>query len=957
MGEWKDFLVELAKKLTPWLALAVLIFLLGIMFGDRLPDGYQAVPTLLALVVLVLAALIEFARLRSQRAKDDSVKIEGGADGAAVSAGNRGLLLQIVNNYAREKPDVQKAALQQQLAEYLDWVCETFGVIVLRGIEQEGRQVITLPLETVYVPLQAECQPEMDEITESLAEVRHARQMERAERHNIQLNEALSLGARLIITGGPGCGKTTVLQHIAWSLADAIRSGKFTEAGKKLGLTLPFPLPVYVPLSQYATYLRNLPPSAGGQQKALATFIADYLVQRQTNLSISSDFLAFLLRSEQNVLLLLDGLDEVPNETERVRVRQAIEDLTAGREDLRVVVTSRTAAYRGQAVLGHGFCQARVLPLAQEQIEALVRHAYRSIYHQSQAKAKSTADDLLEQIGKLEAGRRQRLGEDTPALVDTPLMVRLLLIVHFNNRTLPDQRAGLYQMAADALLRPEYALDQAVSDEIEHRVGGSLAMNREILQHLAYHMHQQGAEQGREIEENTLRSILSAEPTYAPFVDELIAQTCQRGTLLEESGGLYRFIHLSFQEFLVGRYLAQNYPDADQLVNLLQDGRLYDSWWREPLLLMVGYQDVTAPIQARRLLLRFADLDEGSARRKKRASLDACLAAVELGVSAYLECKSQADDLGNKLCGRLLALHEETAHDPWAPPVLASAMDALDHLGWLPPDLHQFVPVPGAASPKFLVACYPVTNAQYSRFLQAEDFAALEYWTGFPKYDQPDKFELLGDWGEEGWKWLQGALKEKDCSPDSKRSYPRYWNNPRLGIARRGAPVVGVTWYEANAYCKWLLAHWADLEEGQSNPNLQPQVVRLPLEREWEQAAGGLKPENRYPWDKSGEKPTSDEKEILRRANVSESGIGRTTPVGMYPLGASQPYGLHDLAGNIWEWQVNYSGHDILGVKALALRGGSFYVYRGRSRVAVRNYNHPYLLWDYLGFRVVVIPS
>ena len=88
-------------------------------------------------------------------------------------------------------------------------------------------------------------------------------------------------------------------------------------------------------------------------------------------------------------------------------------------------------------------------------------------------------------------------------------------------------------------------------------MAGSLAMNREMLQYLAYHMHAQGEKQGREIEEDVLRQILGGEPTYAPFVDELMAQTFQRGTLLEERDGLYRFIHLSFQEFLAGRYLVE----------------------------------------------------------------------------------------------------------------------------------------------------------------------------------------------------------------------------------------------------------------------------------------------------------------------------------------------------------------------------------------------------------------
>ncbi len=258
-------------------------------------------------------------------------------------------------------------------------------------------------------------------------------------------------------------------------------------------------------------------------------------------------------------------------------------------------------------------------------------------------------------------------------------------------------------------------------------------------------------------------------------------------------------------------------------------------------------------------------------------------------------------------------------------------------------ELATFVHIPER---KFWIGKYPVTNAQYRRFLEAPDFAERELWVGFLKFGEPPEHRDLGDWGEEGWKWLQANLSK------DKVVYPRYWQDETFGIAQEKAPVVGITWYEANAYCKWLLKHWAELVEGRQNRGLKPALVRLPMEAEWVCAAGGDQPSGRYPWDGPG-KATKDAQEIVQRANVDASKVGHTTAVDAYPQGASQPYGLFDLAGNVWEWQANYrdKDHDVL-----ALRGGSWLDHRGDARVAVRINDPPDYHWSDGGFRVVALP-
>jgi formylglycine-generating enzyme required for sulfatase activity len=954
MEDQKDLISELAKRLTPGLAFAALMFWLVAMYGERIPSQYQAIPYILIIGGFLVYTLITIVQVRqkSQPAHQGNVDITEKVEGSVIVTSPDNQITQIVNHYTKVHPETNKSELLSQITGYLAWVEETFGKITLRGIEQSGRQVVELPLDTIYVPLQAEYTSEKN--ADLLKQ--HTRTDETGERsQKVALNQILSLGTRLIITGGPGSGKTTVLQHIAWTLAYAIRSEQAETARQKLGLTPPLPLPIYVPLSLYASYHRKLPPDAPGEKKTLAAFIADYLLQNQTNLELNRAFFADLLRNEQRVLLLLDGLDEVPEEAERIIVRRDIEHLVSGKENLRVVVTSRSAAYQGRAVLGRGFQHVRVLSISDGQIKAIIQQAYQAIYPQTPHQARARADELLNGIQRLETERRQRLGEDILALVSTPLMVRMLLIVHFNNRRLPDQRADLYQKAVDAMLRPDYTLDETVSQEIEQRVGGSLAINREMLQLVAFHMHQRGAEQGREISEDALCQILESNPTYTPFVSDLVSQTRQRGTLLEERGGLYRFIHLSFQEYLTGRYLVERMRDIEKIAEFLENGLVNDAWWREPILLMIGYLDITSPQLAHEMLSRLAGLDEEAEEKIGQLPLEMQLAAVELSAAAYQECQNQSPVLKASLLKRLRFFfkRENQENAAFAPAILASAADSLDRFGYLPDDLHTFVEIPQT---QFRIGKYLVTNAQYERFLQADDFASEAYWTNFPKFSEPDEetgeITEIGDWGDEGWQWLQKTLKDQDQSPDGKVVLPRYWHDPRFGMVRAGVPVVGISWHEANAYCRWLLAHWDKLTEAQQNPGWKPGVLRLPTEAEWIAAAGGAEPNGRYPWDKEGE-ITQDIAEIMRRGNVNESNIGRSTPVSTYPLGAS-PQGVWDLGGNVWEWQSNYYDKDR---DYLAIRGGSWYDRRDYARVSFRDLNRPYYPWRYYGFRVVAPAS
>ena len=120
---------------------------------------------------------------------------------------------------------------------------------------------------------------------------------------------------------------------------------------------------------------------------------------------------------------------------------------------------------------------------------------------------------------------------------------------------------------------------------------------------------------------------------------------------------------------------------------------------------------------------------------------------------------------------------------------------------------------------------------------------------------------------------------------DSRTTLPRFWEDSTYNQPTQ--PVVGVSWYDAAAYCACLTevgraAGWLATSD----------AIRLPTSLEWERAARGTD-QRRYPW---GDEPPDAE-----RANDDATGVGQPTVVGCFPTGAAA-CGALDLAGNVMEW-------------------------------------------------------
>jgi formylglycine-generating enzyme required for sulfatase activity len=380
-------------------------------------------------------------------------------------------------------------------------------------------------------------------------------------------------------------------------------------------------------------------------------------------------------------------------------------------------------------------------------------------------------------------------------------------------------------------------------------------------------------------------------------------------TILEGAGRLY-FRHQLLQEYFAARALSARLDE-------LSAAKFWppDRWWER------NNREVTAVLMA--------GLHSGD-----------CTKVVQWLAGAQPEVAAQCIDEGGATVPQELL---DRLHAAWSPRLAGPASDpqpearaaigrALGRLnldrrpgvGLRPdglPDI-ALVKIPGGRflygekkKPRsvetFWIARYPVTYAQYRAFLEAED--------GYRK----------DDW------WAGLDVTESDRVPAAPR-----WSEANC-------PRETVNWFEAMAFCAWLTHRLTQLHGRKIE-------VRLPTEWEWERSARGTEGRD-FPW---GNKYVDGYANIV----TDSHSIGRISAVGIYPDGAARELGdsgngIHDLAGNVWEWCLNRwepaTHTERGGRESRVVRGGAWDVSRDLARAVYRFNIYPDLRNYFLGFRVV----
>jgi len=673
---------------------------------------------------------------------------------------------------------------------------------------------------------------------------------------------------------------------------------------------------------------RSIKRTALAQANGLQAFLIDetYCAEAPDNLKSPG---ADLWNGESGGLVwILDGLDEVADPATRKKVSEWVRRALKNRPQDWFLVTCRFQGYFREGVpLGPKFVEFHVRPLDDPQVERFVEDWFHAAYRelipeQTQAEQRAQADSK-ELLGIL-AQPTHQTGHITE-LSRNPLLLTILCIVFHEERKLPTGRAELYGHCVRVLL--EYWRRDLYKQELSTELAAYDAEAAQaVLARVAWWMHQ---EQDRtsapldQLAEETAKGLAEVSPKSGlgrdghAFLERMREEA---GILALAGEGRCGFLHLSFQE-----YLAADHADREGLAESLVL-QASESWWREVALLSLRQlRPFCESFFEHMLKAGIAENHPDLAARCLEESrffvpgpfvhvLKSIGSVPDKRVAAVLrllrERAEQVPEL-HAICDRLVQSKDLQ--------ISGFAHEILDRLGVSPevrpekdvarvdePTGIALVTIPSgefqmgsnsgdddekpvhrvAISSDFLLGKYPVTNAQYRRFLEAA-----------------------------------GSVQK-----------PEYWDDRRFNQPEQ--PVVGVSWEDAQVFCKWA-------------------ACRLPTEAEWEYACrAGTTTEYSF---------GADEKKLDEYGWFTGNSNGQTQPVGAKK---PNPWGLYDMHGNVYEWCEDWFDSDYYGKSdeedPRGPRKGSYRVDRGGSwynspqncRSAYRYYYTPSLRNYYLGFRV-----
>lgn len=842
-------------------------------------------------------------------------------------------------------------------ASYYGYVWSKCVQLHMTSIDREAAKLgaAVLELHKVFTTLDVPAEMEMKQAAGKTSEPERRERIPALKAFGRRENE------RLVLLGQPGSGKSTLVNYLALCLSGAGLQKE--EANLKSlsdqGWSLPALMPIRVVLREYAA-------KGSSKKQTLWGFIETSL--RKDGLANCVEPLSRHLK-EQGGILLLDGLDEVPDAREhRERLREGILQFARDFPKARVIITSRPYAYQDPNWQLPGFKQTTLLDFSPEQIDSYIDRWYDVAApldpNLGAERARQYAAQLRDQVK-----RNVNLQELAPR----PLLLALMVSLHRwrGGGLLPERREQLYDESVNLLLdlwqRPKLLLDEHGNPHGEERnalqeLGIDATALRRALSKLAFEAHRDQAEAANTTADIPHEKLVAALHQAVPKekrdkvpYQRIAGYVRDRAGLLEDRGeDIYGFPHRTFQEYLAAMYLKDQPDFPDNIVRLVREDPVR---WREATLLAGNSTDTRLKWLLVEQLYERRDPPRPDKQVEEAQWVGAFLAGQVLHDSGLLEEEA----------GFFASSREQVRQ--WHATILTRGAlplrdraQAGDLLAGMGDDR------PGVLSCDDMRLCYVspgdfwMADRERGKKGRYLDILNKPYWLAQYPVTVAQFREFMGDSGYE----------------------PAYEGSLREALNR---PVTWVNWYDALAFCDWLDRRWRPyLPDGYR--------VTLPSEAEWEKAARGGRvvpvsshvttvdslretlaappdemtnpfPQREYPWGDEPEKPETGSD--VYRANNKAAGIGRPTAVGSFPAGAG-PTGCHDMSGNVWEWTRSYYGKkrpyrlsaeyetvDRNNREVMLLCGGAYW--SGYAGCSARYRDFPsYGFFDLSGFRVAVSP-
>ncbi len=667
---------------------------------------------------------------------------------------------------------------------------------------------------------------------------------------------------RLLIEGHAGSGKTTILKHLIFKMAS---NNLKPKAFKNLNGYLP----ILITLNDVNDYFTTCSEDKKRNIKSfgIIRWFTENKMENIIDYSIVEGFI-----KQKKAILLLDGLDEL-NPAFRDAVVSTFSTIQNKYNKVKLIITSRPNGIIPKVLNLFPKRHISVQSLIMDQISIFIRKWFGYLYKSDKGPGERTANSMINEI---------KVHETIGKLIDNPLILTSVCILYHDDKQLPAQRAELYKKFVDNMLYRRFGND-------DEKVLG-------FLQRLAFEVHKTGDRTfGNDFAVQILTQVNPFKNKDSYNMKTLFEEIESKCGLLKFENGEYYFWHLTFQEFLTASY------HVDNAENLLNEINIYwgKYWYKEVIELYISLISLQSKKTANKIVKNALDKDDKSPFKNWIVAAN----------SLYDIHKDRRDTEVLKYTqDKLISMFSQEKK----PTVLGEAGEIL---GWLgdPRDLREFVEIEGGdyeledgfgleekkfgkvKIEPFAIGKYPLTVSWYGEFMKDKGYDKEEFWS------------------EVGWKFIKSK----------KIEYPRFWNDREWSCPN--FPVIGVSWYEVNAFCDWLTRVRND-----------GKVYRLPTEEEWQFAAAGQN-KRKYPWGNEWDK---------NKCNCFETEIGKTSSVGIFKRGATQVTNIYDMSGNVWEWCST------VGCDNRVIRGGCWLNVARDVRSAVRSRLGPDFRDYYTGFRL-----